>query len=622
MTASIPIPKRPLSQNDGPLRRDTKKIPNRLSKRSDRHSSDISLPIPESLSDLGVSSTANSYEVKTMDILHPRPTLRYSQNPRISQSKARDSPQHMIVEQDYHSRRKIDDLANDLDARALRELMERDQRRRERKRKTDQARLEEKLKRRAEREKHKQVEKTQTEAIENVTQPGLAEAKALREGRERTTSSPTDPFSETAVPQPPELRIPSHEQLNRITSAKDSKTALSPVSPSSSIQQTPTRTSISHVTALPVEPTETSKSRRASGHGNRNSFTSLFRRSTQAEKAEKRGSVERGRHTSPETPAASRESRADTQVQQSQVMGARTYRRSGTPQRTQTQSRFKEDLPELPISPPDSRVHSPEVGSDQSEGAGKSSKTTPEKTNGHPENKTTATGAPLSEELATVDAEATWLSGKPTKKPSVRRENPLKAKTDTKDAHRDSTEDADVTNDPYFRALSPEGEEIEKTSVTPARKASSTALNMDEESDAETTATQRRPPLPTGDERWHSSVGKHPQLVRQPAQARSKEGLLKEYQAHEGQTGVFEDETSELDSPDLDDIDAGTSSPILRAQSVNYGGPGHARHISAGSAKLLDIVPTDSKRSSMQRSEKVPTPNRAAFTAEDIQKRL
>jgi len=100
------------------------------------------------------------------------------------------------------------------------------------------------------------------------------------------------------------------------------------------------------------------------------------------------------------------------------------------------------------------------------------------------------------------------------------------------------------------------------------------------------------PPLPDRKgETWHGSVGRQPTIVRQTSRAISKEGLLNQYIADD----------PELSSPDegAGSPEAGSpafetpaeefqNSPILRARSVDYG-KGHARHISAGSARLLDI---------------------------------
>ena len=100
------------------------------------------------------------------------------------------------------------------------------------------------------------------------------------------------------------------------------------------------------------------------------------------------------------------------------------------------------------------------------------------------------------------------------------------------------------------------------------------------------------PPVPDrSDERWHGSVGRQAQVIQQASRARSKEGLLKQYNAEEMGGSA---ESSDVDDDDEASIHGGEPSPgdqkdnpILRAKSVEY--KGHARHISAGSARLLDI---------------------------------
>ena len=75
--------------------------------------------------------------------LSPRPTIKYDANPKQSRGKQPQRPKAIsrpsIVEEEDADKKRIDDLADDLDAGGLRELMERDRRRRERKTKVDQA---------------------------------------------------------------------------------------------------------------------------------------------------------------------------------------------------------------------------------------------------------------------------------------------------------------------------------------------------------------------------------------------------------------------------------------------------------------------------------------------------
>ena len=95
-------------------------------------------------------------------MLAPRPTIRYSENPqyvpptiseRSDSKKRRISERIPIPEETLKAHKRIDDLADDLDAGELRELMERDQKRREKKKLADRIKMEKKLARRQEKQR-------------------------------------------------------------------------------------------------------------------------------------------------------------------------------------------------------------------------------------------------------------------------------------------------------------------------------------------------------------------------------------------------------------------------------------------------------------------------------------
>jgi hypothetical protein len=648
MSSPIPAPKRPMSYSEGPLRRETKKAPTRLQKRGDRPTSEVSLPLPESFTELDAAPIQNSYKVNALDVLSPRPTIRYNKNQRYtptkSQNQSRQSVRQMIPEEDFSSKKRIDNLADSLDAGALRELMERDQRRRERKRQTDQAKLEQKLKRRAEYEKEQEAERTrQKEALEKgIAGPALSNPAAeLPAALPRHEEARADPFAdENAIELDlPILPIP---RPGSSTYSRTSQASFSP--PTSPTQRAFDRASpppsglVREATPDIADIAELNRKASEQSGAQLGTWTSFFRRGGNRGK---RSSMDRGRHASAEFSNTSRDSITKNQPQASIVGAPRTFRRSGTPQRTQ--SKFREDLPELPLSPPDSRVQSPEIGTsptlvsvqpDRRESAPPSSRVLATSSskgtfdqrsaddNAGPaqtiEPQTPPPAAALSRSLASVDSEASWLSGRPAKRSSATRDHPLRQSQSSLQPYiqePDFREEADVADDPYFSNLSPGPAERRRSSPMSAlRKASSTALNIEGDSDQE--GEPELPPLPeTGGEKWHMSLERQPTLVRQAAQARSKEGLLKDYQAADPENEVLDDEASDPDLPDAEDSDLqATSSPIFRAQSINYG-MGHVRHISAGSAKLLDIRrssidPTDSKRQSMQRRDRSSTPIR------------
>lgn len=366
------------------------------------------------------------------------------------------------------------------------------------------------------------------------------------------------------------------------------------------------------------------------------SWSTFFRRS---ETRGKTSPLNRGRNGSEEFFNTSRDSISRSQPQASMVGAARIFRRSGIPQRTQ--SKFREDLPELPLSPPDSRVHSPEIGKEPvavpdppnqlgstADGStllsNSSSRASLDQclNDGAPdplqakEPPTPPPAAALSRSLASVDSEASWLSGKPAKRSSVQHDRPFQQSQPSLHPRvlgSDIGDEVDVADDPYFTGRSPQAEERRRSSPSSGlRKASSTVLSDGPESNSEA-EPEVRPSPNASSERWHPSIGRQPTLIRQANQARSKEGLLKEYQVTDAETNFVEGEVADPDSPDMDNSDLqATRSPIFRAQSITYG-QGHIRHISAGSAKLLDIRPSspDFKRQSLPGVERSSTPLRS-----------
>jgi hypothetical protein len=647
-SSPISIPKRPFSYAaDSPLRQDTQNAPTRLHRHTDRRVSELSLAVPEPLSDIGIISNQSSFMVNALDMLSPRPTVRYNKNSRLTPSRSQiaagKAVRPVVAEEDYSSRKRIDDLADGLDAKALRELMERDQRRREKKRKTDQAKLEQKLKRAAEDESGQGAQGVVQAGADGqgTAGPALSSSTAQVLDGDDGRETATDPFLDSntidpGLPPPPTLR-PGSSLYTRTSQASFSP----PTSPN---QRAFDGASISQKSGLLREGTPDAAysaelSRRDSEQSNLQlgSWTSFFRRGGTRGK---RASVDPSRYIAGEFSNTSRDSVSRTQPQSSMVGAPRTFRKSAAPQRTQ--SKFREDLPELPLSPPDSRVQSPEAGtgplfvsagSDQGESTADPSKLPANSLSKEALDQNAKDGqltqsqstapqmaspvAALSTSLASVDSEASWLSGKPTKRSSVQRDHPLRQSQSSLQPHLlglDVEEVTDVADDPYFSRLSPDAVEKRRSSPNSAlRKASSTALNITTDSESE--SEPQAAPLPDkSNETWHSGVGRQPTLIRQAAQARSKEGLLKEYQATDAATGVLGEETSDPDSPDVEDAELrASSSPILRAQSINYGS-GHVRHISAGSAKLLDIrhsTSIDSKRQSFPKAERSSTPIRS-----------
>ncbi|KAL8732946.1 MAG: hypothetical protein Q9181_003752 [Wetmoreana brouardii] len=668
MSSPIPIPKRPTSGASGLLARDTKRIPGGVNRNLERPVSDVSIPIAESLaSSISMAPESHSFRVSAFDALSPRPTIRYSENPRFaggsgslrpSRTSTRKDKYPMIAEEAINPRKRIDDLADDMDAGSLRELMERDRRRTEKNRRSNRERLQRSLQRKADQQRAQEgadeakvglgIEKPHPVPIlqANITKVQREQDAQMSESwlqdpeRERGTRTPEswlkDPSKENLAPSSPfhdpiagtgishlEAPTPTDEPeepiLETATAVRLSQASMSPpMSPTQHAFEPSTLSHIAHLASRrwPDSPERPDDQRRDSDASARlpSNWKSMFRRSG----TRNRSSTDRGRTTPSEFSNTSRESFARQMPPSAFTRIPRA--RSGTPVRTQ--SRFREDLPELPISPPDSRVQSPEAGGhfpsprlDQTRDSVTSKPSEP-LSDIHPafreevalsRHQSWTKGSPgahssalMSQSLASVDSEGSWLTGRPVKRSSQTPVNPLRESASLlQNRLRDpgaSEEDLRLAEDEreHQDRLTPGPEEIfSRPRTVRGLDDSGTAGDSDDDI------------APIADEEgtWHGAIGRHPTIVRQGARAKSREGLLNEFIAGE---------VSQDDSPIGDSPGGQTDSPdtpsIQRATSVDFG-RGHARHISAGSARLLDLPARSSgemKRLSASSAERSP----------------
>ncbi|KAI4790552.1 hypothetical protein E4T45_13150, partial [Aureobasidium sp. EXF-8846] len=417
MSAPMQIPKRPAaSSGQDLLRRDSKKARRTLIKRpDDSRSSNVSLPLPESIrSNRSHMSEQRAWEIGGMSILNPRPTVRVSgvyTNPPSPFGKRSDKlgklPELARASSGRKDRRKVADLADDLNSSELRVLMERDQRRKEQKALEQHERLDRKLRRRAEKQREED-ERRARDARQNATPP-TAIHPAFRESqpeaelitptslknkgkqpvlemqesptkggtylryppREDIPQNPfTDPESENPFTAPGAEYSPVQTPLDEpvLQTARAVRLSAGHLSPPDSPmpfvqRETQASPSFPEVTYPPSVRTSShpassfeSSRRRPSESGSRrvgpSAWTNIFRRGLGSSRA------------SEDKPPSefsfvntSRESMSKQPIP-AHLVGS-TSRQSGVP--TRTQSKFREDLPELPISPPSSRVQSPEL---------------------------------------------------------------------------------------------------------------------------------------------------------------------------------------------------------------------------------------------------------------------
>ncbi|KAF2766292.1 hypothetical protein EJ03DRAFT_182622 [Teratosphaeria nubilosa] len=267
---------------------------------------------------------------------------------------------------------------------------------------------------------------------------------------------------------------------------------------------------------------------------------------------------------------------------------------SGTPVRTQ--SKFREDLPEMPNSPPDSRMSSPDVTTmaaaaaaarrarrtqpvDIPGAAGRDPETDPSVINRNDTPVTPGTRHGLmSASLASVGSEGSWLasakrhsghSGISRGVGSLSRRNPDFVASYEELGGTDK--DAE-----YVSFATPSSSLTRRISIPNALGGAPDEAS--EYGDAATDAAAVEPIT------YHGSVRRQPTLVRRDLRAKSREALLTGYAAEAAET--LDDSADQSSFNDAED--SPTKDQIQSARSINYG-KGHARQMSAGSARLLDI---------------------------------
>ncbi|KAI0486116.1 hypothetical protein F4859DRAFT_469040 [Xylaria cf. heliscus] len=612
----------------------------RESRQSGRLSSDISLPVPESLhSAMSSDSEQISWKVTTFDALSPRPTLRYSSSPSSAPGLARSQSTRKkltgptaIPESTLHARQRIHDLANDLDASDIREVMERDKRRRQRKIEKERERVERRLARRQEKQRAEEAAAVKSGSPAPVNlERGVLGREVADSGGDRTsavvtssrrrsssdsrrrsrpssqienienrrkTPSPLDEFYRTDSIPPPErspstttaapavspkraesisARSPSPRIFGFIRSRKSrSNSPKQPEQPIPTAVHSPPTASIRFDDAESVSRTSDSRSSRP--------WLSLF----------KWGRNRRGSGPS-SFSNTSRDSMLGSQPTPPTNYVAPRKPSSGVPKRTM--SRFREDLPELPISPPDSRMASPEAEPAAAEPLPVITDDvvmrydTPIEGHGHQEamratpismhrDDVQPSPALHSMSLASIDSEASWLSGRISRKRTSsgmraslqyppRTVSALSGRSEEQTSEH--TEDDNIVDDEYLNSVVPA--RSHRLSTGEARPSS------DEEDDLSP--------------KW-GAVGQTPTVIQHSETMRSREGILQS-----------SDDKESASANGSEDDDEGQS-PVepQRATSVRLG-KGHFRNFSAGSAKLLEVSPrasSDHRRSAIERA--------------------
>ncbi|EER38293.1 conserved hypothetical protein [Histoplasma capsulatum var. duboisii H88] len=570
-----------------------------------------------------------SFKISSFAALAPRPILRYAEPPRYgpesrdhSRASTGKERRQVIPAEDLTRISRIQDLADDMDASALRELMERDRRRKEMKRIADQQKLQRKLQRRADLQREQerrnppvpsQLPTSGYSVGVGVGRPPIPEPRSA----DNVAVAIPDRVSSDTVEAVPSsgswLRDPSKESLRGTTSSPKNK-PLSSVNSGSALRgrssvishdismssmsrrhsiepvhgaKGPDNAANSHALETTGRPTanilrDFELQKRHSNNAGKlsTSWTTFFRRGGTRFR---RQNSERTK-TPSEISSPPRDSfqRINQQAAQTQPvpLPERSYMRPGMFPRNQSKftEHFTDPVNDFP-PPPGRDFQSPSgphlsfsvARSPAAAGADRSSVATPEqraysRSSGAGSPETNAESILLAHSLASIDSEGSWLSGRPSRRFSHPPKNSSSANS-TRDILDVYAEYAEDDRD---------------------RTRHLTADDRDH---------GRRPPLlleemDQGEETFHAGVGKRALLVRPDYRPFSNnaniiidDNLKNLYMETEGVGAGGAQSDAESASP----VSAlGADSEVRRATSVDLGKQ-HVRHISAGSAKLLEI---------------------------------
>ncbi|KAA8627768.1 hypothetical protein PtrV1_03448 [Pyrenophora tritici-repentis] len=566
-TMTLPMPqKRPAASSGGMLRRDSKKVKGALNHRFERPTSNVSLPLADSIH----SSMSGSSENREF------------------------------------------------------------RRRREKKAKADQERLRRRLERRAEKQNAAEargtpgtprkegtgivglgIDKDASMSMEDVRPSTPQRSQRLdmpvtpRTNDNNQLPTPLDsPVDEPVVSDARAIRYSRGSVSAQVHTREPSNASILPEliskqvahdTPVGSIEQAhdPTRSGSLH----PVDTADTfatskqgSSTRRRSSEGKRMGvFASLFRRG------------KRDQAPAPSEHSFSNTSRESMSRQPlpAHLVGnvpaskpIQIQRPSSVPRRTM--SKFREDLPEFPLSPPDSRVQSPEA-QPRSAIAARRLREQPSdlrlgSLSGDRSDSPVSPGAPvnaMSRSLASVDSEASWLSGRPPKRSQMR--SSLTSSVQRTDDFNASYEELGMADDEYFNKLTNRPDQRGRSpygSDDRGRKASSTLMRLDTAAESDEERDPAAVDTPSNGEQYvKSSVGRQPTIIHRRPRIKSAEGLLSMFTDELDRSSKVVDIESESPTSPTSDTDPGM---LQRAKSVDLG-KGHVRHLSAGSARLLDI---------------------------------
>lgn len=629
--------------------------------------SNVSLQGAESiLSSYTVPADRRRWDLGLVDALSPRPTIRHSFQQPISSTAL--GPNLLLAStialgsrpgtrDDIDDGETIAQLADNLDSGTIRQLMERDQRRKDRRRMLEEDKARRRLERHAAkragesspltRRRTRSRSKLNTKA-EDASVIGLAVSdeagpsdpfryqNAVRSGRVpravQAVEPPSNPFADPVHQVAHAALSPSAEGMSQVLSAS---AALIPI-----IFKTPNEQSL-HTSEPNARYSQTSMSTVDSPQGHpRNPYG--LNGVLEAENSDRVGSERRtsGASAKPVGPLAAlfQRTRAGSRSTVPESSFSNTSRESMSrqpiplhlrdspqpprplssqaPSRAGTRSKFREDLPESPVAAPDLRLHSPIDSRAYLPELPESATFSPRQLEKLPETVGTLprdiplpqapkdpygfvpplSGMVMSHSLASVDSEASWLSGKPSKRLSVSESMPQASLRDRSDTFNGSYENLGVTDEEYFEKLN----HSRHPSQSNAKKIRAVLADSDDEGVGPHEEGSR---TTSGAHVLHGEIARAPTVVHRQVRVQSNQGIFTEFGSDMPSSPVVDDE--------MDDYASSASSPNRiesspatdRTSATNFGatfGIQHARQGSRGSARLLNIpARKDSIRSSL-----------------------
>lgn len=546
-------------------------------RRVDRYMSDISLSIRDSAaSSISDVSDPFTYKVNAFAALTPRPIVRYVEAPRLPTAKSQEPPakesrrdkdrmQALTMSEDnlYYSRRRVKELADSLDAGGLRELLDRDRRRREKQQIDDQEKLRRKLQERAD----EQAAEEKRQAVEATTEPQPeTEVSADVQNDSEQQEGHIQIQIEEPSPAPAEVsesglggeskgsdaaRPESLESANVVGNIDDSSVrGISKLSTRPSFAPShemgmsrttlsPSHSSLRHGINSPsqsqtfgIGSASDLSDRRSSDTSARrgNTITSLFRRGSSRLKRRYR---ERFQDSVPEVSKSSQPSNesfykihTQSSPPQPSIIPPRSFIPTGTVMRSHSKFTEHFDFGDEPLSPPDSRLQSPDIpeqvpeSSLENEGNstflhGPTSSAgvdivNPRRRRHQSWNDSIdaeTDNVPLSQSLASIDSEGSWMSGDFFRRMSHKPGSPVRANMTSFEAAMDGPVD---THD-------------DSRDSVDSRGASSHVMGEPEIDDEVGGSDAGKP-----SEMWHhSEVGRRPIVVNPTSRPKSTQGMLK-----------------------------------------------------------------------------------------------